>query len=310
MFSIIIPLYNKREFIKQSIQSVLDQSYIYFECIIVDDGSTDDSLSLVKEFNDDRLKILSKINGGVSSARNLGIQIAKYNYIAFLDADDYWSPNYLELMTMLINKYPNNGLYFSSHYIVYPKGNVIVKSSPELAAENQSSVFNLFQYFKTYHVCGWTLHTSCCIVDKNIVIEAGGFDERISFYEDYDLFSRIALYTDFVYLNDPLTYYNCDLPADERLTGTRPQISKHWINYIHSGLLSQSKDINVKYLIHNFAVFLLRRYRESEKQIDEVNRISKLINDRFLTLRFMILKYSPVWFLIFLTKRRTNVTNY
>src|SRR5574344_2444204 len=95
-FSVVIPLYNKATSITSTIQSVLAQSYAYFEIVIIDDGSTDNSVQNVKLIDDRRIRLISKQNGGVSSARNVGIQNAKYDDIAFLDADDYLEPTYLE----------------------------------------------------------------------------------------------------------------------------------------------------------------------------------------------------------------------
>ena len=90
MFSIVIPLYNKAEYVPKTLASVLNQTYSDFELIIVDDGSTDDSLEVINSFVDNRIKIVKQKNGGVSAARNRGIIEAKYELIALLDADDWW----------------------------------------------------------------------------------------------------------------------------------------------------------------------------------------------------------------------------
>ena len=103
MISIIIPLYNKVKSITQTLNCVMQQSYQDFEVVVVDDGSTDGSIDVVHKFLDERIRVVSKSNGGVSSARNVGIKEAKYNYIALLDADDYWEPNYLEEQVQKIN---------------------------------------------------------------------------------------------------------------------------------------------------------------------------------------------------------------
>ena len=95
-FSIIIPLYNKEKFIENTIQSALNQTFLDFELIVVNDGSTDGSLELVKAFKDQRIKIYSIRNDGVSKARNFGIQKASTNLIVLLDADDLWKSNHLE----------------------------------------------------------------------------------------------------------------------------------------------------------------------------------------------------------------------
>ena len=90
MFSIIIPLYNKEKYIVNTIKSVLNQSFSKFEVIVVDDGSSDNGVNAVKKIDDSRIKIITQKNQGVSAARNNGIKNAKYEYIAFLDADDLW----------------------------------------------------------------------------------------------------------------------------------------------------------------------------------------------------------------------------
>lgn len=96
MFSIIIPLYNKEQSVKNTIQSVLNQTFGDYEIIIVNDGSTDNSLEVVKQIRDERIRIIDKANGGVSSARNRGIDEARYEWICFLDADDLWVKEHLE----------------------------------------------------------------------------------------------------------------------------------------------------------------------------------------------------------------------
>ena len=102
--SIIIPLYNKEKFITQCLNSILKQTYKYFEAIIIDDGSIDRSKEICLDFckKDKRFIYYRKDNGGVSSARNYGLNKAKYNYITFIDADDYVEKRYLE--TLIKNK--------------------------------------------------------------------------------------------------------------------------------------------------------------------------------------------------------------
>ena len=104
MFSVIIPLHNKEKFIHDTISCVLYQTFIYFEIIVVNDGSTDKSLNVLSEFDDSRIKIYNIPNSGVSSARNFGIGKSKYEWVAFLDADDLWSGNYLSEVYQIIVK--------------------------------------------------------------------------------------------------------------------------------------------------------------------------------------------------------------
>ena len=104
-FSIVIPLYNKASCIKKTLESILKQHYDNFEIIVVDDGSTDDSLQEARAVVDPRIKIVSKSNGGVSSARNRGIKEATGEWIAFFDADDVMYSNALEEYDYLIEHF-------------------------------------------------------------------------------------------------------------------------------------------------------------------------------------------------------------
>ena len=109
--SIVIPLYNKEKFIARTLESVLAQTFKNFEVLIVNDGSTDSSVEVAKKYIDDRFRIINQKNSGVSAARNKGIKLARAKYIAFLDADDTWEPNFLSEIQRLIKKYPQAGLY-------------------------------------------------------------------------------------------------------------------------------------------------------------------------------------------------------
>lgn len=105
-FSIIIPAYNLENYIAATLQSVLVQTFQDFEIIIVDDGSSDETVSIIQSFHDPRIRLVSQVNGGVSRARNAGMKKAMGAYIAFLDGDDYWYPEHLELAADFFNRHP------------------------------------------------------------------------------------------------------------------------------------------------------------------------------------------------------------
>lgn len=182
--SVVIPLYNKEKYILQTVALVLNQTYEHFELLIVDDGSTDNSLSLLSEVNDSRLRVLSKSNGGVSSARNYGITNAKYDYVAFLDADDAWKPNYLENIAHLVANYPKAKVFATNFERNY-RGNKRVAATaniPEGYIEN---------YFKLA-LKQTIIHTSSVTIHKSVFKEVGDFDERIARGEDMDVWTRAA----------------------------------------------------------------------------------------------------------------------
>lgn len=115
--SVIIPLFNKEKQIDNTLKSVLSQSYEYWECVVIDDGSSDYSGSIVNSIKDSRIKYIKKENGGPSSARNLGIKNASYDWVLFLDADDRLLPEALEHFNQLIEDYNGILCFVGNMYI-------------------------------------------------------------------------------------------------------------------------------------------------------------------------------------------------
>ena len=116
-FSVIIPLYNKEDFVEQTINSLLHQSHIDYEVIIVNDGSTDNSVKKIESLIDNRFKIINQKNLGASHARNNGIKASKGNYVALLDADDFWHGDHLLELKKLIEKFPSAGLFCNNYEV-------------------------------------------------------------------------------------------------------------------------------------------------------------------------------------------------
>lgn len=120
-FSVIIPLYNKEKYIEDTIKSVLNQTFKNFEIIVINDGSTDNSLKIVKNFSDQRIFIIDQRNLGLSTARNNGVKNAIFNYIAFLDADDLWMEDYLQTIFNLIQFNDSYEVFTTSIKVLKPK---------------------------------------------------------------------------------------------------------------------------------------------------------------------------------------------
>jgi len=219
MFSIIIPLYNKAPYIEKAINSILKQTFQNFELIIIDDGSTDNSLKVVQsiDFAGYDAKIITQGNQGVSTTRNNGVKIAKYNYIAFLDADDWWAPTFLEEMKALIDEFSDGGIYGSSYYYV-KRGKYI----PAQIGVDKSFERGYFDYIHAYTVSHWMpLWTGAVTIPKNIFNQMQGFKPQLKLGEDFDLWIRIALQYKTVLLNKPLAYYNQDVEIANRAIGSR-----------------------------------------------------------------------------------------
>lgn len=182
MFSIIVPLYNKAQFVQRAIDSVMGQSFREFEVIVVNDGSTDGGEKMLKGYGE-KIKLITQTNQGVSLARNRGIYESRYPWIAFLDADDFWQPNYLETMYQGIAQFPQAGILGCSY-------------SQSLEGLDKSDLQGWFQvddYFKRA-IVNTLFFTSATVIKKSFFLENPGFDRDLSRGEDLDVWFRGALF--------------------------------------------------------------------------------------------------------------------
>lgn len=188
-FSIIIPLYNKENYIVTTLNSVLNQTFPDFEVIIINDGSTDNSESLVKAITDSRIKLFTTKNRGVSSARNHGISLAKSNNIALLDADDYWHSNHLFELKKLMETFPDAGLYCNNYEIYHTQSMV---RPARFNFDFNTACLLLDDFFKASLING-VAWTSAVGFKKNKFNALGGFNPNLKTGQDTDLWIRFAL---------------------------------------------------------------------------------------------------------------------
>lgn len=270
MFSIIIPLYNKANYIEKAILSVLSQSFEKFELIIVNDGSTDNGNKIVQHISDSRLLLIEQQNSGVSNARNTGVQVAKFDYIAFLDADDWWSPFFLEQMLSLINNFPDAGIYGCKYFWVK-------NGLPKISVNHESPNFEGYiNYFKAYLYAWWMpLSSISVVIPKSIFDEMNGFKKELKFGEDLDLWLRIALKYKVAYTNQPLAYYNQDVDESNRaIVGKKHwQISEHVIFNLDYFKYYESKDEELKSLLDGLRVRSLVSFYLQNNYLDIIKSI-------------------------------------
>jgi GT2 family glycosyltransferase len=181
--SIIVPAYNAQNTIGETIASVLSQTYPHWELIVVDDGSTDDTEATVKQFTkgNEPIRYLHQSNQGVAAARNNGIQNARYEWLHFLDADDWVAPNFLQLLTQKIEENPDADAVHCGWNTIAPDGhNLGDKFAPD-----ESDMFPSF-----VRACAFAMHA--CIVRKETVRKAGLFDPGFVYCADWDFWQRVA----------------------------------------------------------------------------------------------------------------------
>ncbi|MBC5841200.1 glycosyltransferase family 2 protein [Flavobacterium sp. F-380] len=203
-FSVIVPLYNKENFIEATLQSILDQSFFDFEILIIDDSSTDSSLKIANTLASAKVKIIQhKKNQGLSAARNSGIKMASGQYIAFLDADDCWDVNYLETIVGLIDKYPEAKLFATNYLEIYSK---TVSLTPRTKLQFPGSNFLVHDFFKSSLNQPIYCPSSLC-VSKAVFNSIGCYEEKITFGEDVDFNIRVNTTFQLAYSTSSLVKY-------------------------------------------------------------------------------------------------------
>lgn len=187
--SVIIPLYNKEQFIKATLLSVLNQTFTDFEVLLINDGSTDSSVDIVSSLDNKRIRLYSTENKGVSHARNYGVSKSTSDLIAFLDADDLWEFNHLENLHNLYTSFPKCGLYATAYYKRFFNGK---KMNTHFNGVSKDHFGVIDDYFlaSTKDSIAWT---SAVMIPKKTFMSIGGFDEEMRSGQDTDLWVRIAL---------------------------------------------------------------------------------------------------------------------
>lgn len=198
LVSVLMPTYNREDFVGEAIESVLAQTYPNLELIVVDDGSTDNTKTVVREYlSDPRVKYLYKENGGQSSARNLGFKHSKGEYISFLDSDNKWKPEKVEVCIAAFSENPDVGVIYCDNITIDDKGREIDRNSMK-----RYSGMITAQLLKDNFV---TINTAT--LKRECYETMGGLNESLFRAPDYDLWLRISTKYKFLYVPKFVSYY-------------------------------------------------------------------------------------------------------
>lgn len=207
--SVIIPTYNRCDFLREAIDSVLKQTFADFEVLVVDDGSTDATRDVVMGFGDSRIRYLFQSNSGVASARNWGVASSHAELIAFLDSDDFWLSNKLEVQVKYFEDHP--GISVCQTEEIWVRDGVRVNPA-EKHRKRSGWVFD-----DCIPLC--IVSPSAVMIRRDAFNALGGFDESLRVCEDYDLWLRTALRYEIHTLPDPLIV---------KRGGHADQLSRQW----------------------------------------------------------------------------------
>ncbi|HBC3604842.1 TPA: glycosyltransferase family 2 protein [Vibrio parahaemolyticus] len=259
--SVVIPVYNKEQFVVDCIRSVLLQKKAPRELIIVNDGSTDNSFNVIDEFiknneSEIEIKVINIENSGVSIARNTGVEHAISEYVAFLDSDDTWDEGFLLEMSALVEKYPNSGIFSCNHKINRENYGISVAICP--LHENYFGLIDYFKLSQKYSV----VNSSKVIVKKSVFSGIGGFPPNVRNGEDLYVWIKMALVSDVVFINKSMVTIN-QFSDDSRVSRVNdvlyPLMKIKKIEYKHNLELK-------KYLLILYRNSFLFRLKEGNKK--------------------------------------------
>lgn len=231
--TVVIPLYNRADCIRRTVQSILEQTLLPAEIVIVDDGSPDNSAEVVQSIGSPLIRLLRQENRGVSAARNRGIHAACTDYVAFLDADDEWLPEHVEVLDRLVRKFPQCGAIGTFYYI---KDN---EREPELPVLDGHFTFQgeegiLDNYYELASGAEFPIHMSALAARKDILEKLGGFPEYAEAGEDILTLAKLAAVTDIAYSKRPTTVYRMNQSERKKL---RPSLKVNPLDQAFHSLL-------------------------------------------------------------------------
>jgi glycosyltransferase involved in cell wall biosynthesis len=257
-FTVVIPLYNKAEHILRTLKSITWQKYPAAEIIVVNDGSTDNGPELVKKTNIPNLTLINQNNQGVSAARNHGVKHAKFEYIAFIDADDQWLPLFLDEVAHLINTFPK-AKFFGTRYQIVTSENNYCDAKIKIGHMNPEGEI-LENYFNIASEGDLPFTMSSMVIERRLFLSLGGFPLGEPIGEDQDLFCRVALSNQIAYSPNIHSLYHKDaenqasknnIPSCEcgfsiRITeearkNSKRQYAKHMLKYSAAHLCHLAK---------------------------------------------------------------------
>ena len=299
MISVVIPLYNKEQSIVATLQSVFDQNYTDYEVIIVDDGSTDNSLNVVRSFVHSftpsfniNINIIHQENAGVSAARNTGILAANGEYVAFLDADDLWDEEYLMEQSRMIHDFPAAAMWGINFAETY-NGKLVRRRDTALPDSYRGYVENYFQMSgrESDLFC-----SSSVVIRKNVFEHVGVFDERLKYSEDNDMWWRIIATYPVAFYDQYMVFYRVDaenraLSHKMRLRYDSPfVVDKYQINQWRSNRLFY------KWINHHSAQWIAKYlFTDSSQRVDAYEAAEKL-DYSVIPFKYKLLLKTPYWF--------------
>jgi glycosyltransferase involved in cell wall biosynthesis len=214
MVSVIIPTYNRLPILLDAVNSVLSQQFTDLELIIVDDGSTDGTRQVIQAIQDPRIRYLYKENGGVASARNLGLDSASGKYLFNLDSDDYWLPEFLVIMVPVMEAHLEYSAFYGKRIVLFPDGTLkedVLVQSPRCGKITRELF--LHKSLAPVHTSGTGFRRSD--------LEGVRYDERLRNSADFDYWLRLSVKIQFLFVPQAAFVYRAQHTVNPRTSFSR-----------------------------------------------------------------------------------------
>ncbi len=295
-FTVIIPLYNKENYVENTLKSILNQSFTDYEVLIIDDCSTDKSMAIIQPYLSDAIKVISHSkNSGLSASRNTGIRNSKSKFVTFLDADDTWKPNFLAAINEMIQQFPEEAIFATNYQEIHQNGKIIFPKNNTSDLKPNKIIF-LNDFFKRNKKQGLFIHSGICF-DKKVYDSVGFYDETIDFAEDLDFNIRALSNYNLVYKNSRLVNYT--IFSENQLTNSSI-LGKIIPDYNKYESLASKKPELKSYL--DFERYVIAKHLKTDGDKVKYKEIVASIAAGNLNFKQKLLLKAPNFILLFIKK--------
>lgn len=286
--SVVIPLYNKKETIKRAIDSVLAQNYQPKEIIVVNDGSSDGSEKVVAEIQHPLIRLIHQDNGGVSAARNRGIQEAIFEWIAFLDADDIWDENYLKKIKSLHDNYPKAKVLATNYQYQLHSGKFKKTQINNLTfGEAEQGVLD--NYFEVAATSNPPICSSAVVSAKSELQKISGFPRGIKSGEDLITWARLAIANEIAYCRTPLATFVLDPAHSYSDKPNRTPQTPDFVGIELQKLLEKNRTIpSIRHYLAHWHKMRASVYLRLGEKVNCLKEIFKSLSFSFFNLKLWI----------------------
>jgi glycosyltransferase involved in cell wall biosynthesis len=284
-FSVIVPLFNKEQYVEKCINSLIAQTYQNFEILVIDDGSSDNSVLRVQQIGFSKVALIAQENSGVSAARNRGIDLAKGDYICFLDADDWYEPAFLENINELIKRFDAASAYCSGYF--RRKGGETTRSVEPTGCDGEE-MFLIDDFYDEWSRGAFFNASSICVSRALLQATELRFPLNEHLGEDQDMWFSLAERGSFAYVRQPLSNYA--IGTTNSLTHSQKLIDEYpFLSRLKDRV--RRRDIGVARLIS--AARVVQR-NELERSINNSLYGSKLLGARLFLLNCTPLNFGAL----------------